>query len=287
MSEPFLVAGGIQHGLAHYRIYELDLADHILAGYSVMCGAAALVRPMNAARQCSKWANCQVTICSAMLVSEGVYHKSAEVFSSRMTRRRSLASPPLTISEDVVGASVTEPRRTRRTQTIADSLCRGLRLIVRPATDPVWLLFCYGSDGKLEKRSLGIYPKIGIEKARRRAWECRLQVKGFDRPRKRPSSITLAGLFILYEDTCRVSSEWGRLKSLTFFVFKPLIFQPLSRLSRQRLQGYIDSYESPGSMNTAVYALNKVVAWAETCGLVNRSSLPLIPPKAGRVPSAR
>ncbi len=31
--------------VAHYRIYELDPADHILAGYSVMCrsDAAALV----------------------------------------------------------------------------------------------------------------------------------------------------------------------------------------------------------------------------------------------------
>ena len=31
--------------IAHYRIYELDPADHILADYSVMCGsdAAALV----------------------------------------------------------------------------------------------------------------------------------------------------------------------------------------------------------------------------------------------------
>jgi hypothetical protein len=195
-------------------------------------------------------------------------------------RSRSLSSSPLAISEEVVGASLIEARRTGRTQTIADSLCRGLRLIVRPSADPIWLLFCYGSDGKLEKRSLGTYQKIGIEKARRRAWECRLQVKGFDRPRKRASSITLAELFILYEDTCPVSNEWGRLKSRTFFTFKPLIFQPLHRLSRQRLQSYIDSYEAPGSMRNTLYTLNKVVAWAEDCGLIHKSFQPLTPPGA-------
>ena len=197
-----------------------------------------------------------------------------------MARSRSLSSPHLTISEDVVGVSIVEARRTRRTQTIADSLCRGLRLIVRPSADPIWLLFCYGSDGTLERRPLGTYPKIGIEEARRRAWKCRLQVKGFDRPRKRPSRITLEELFILYEDTCRVPKDWGRQKSTTYFALKPFVFRPWSGLLRQQLQKYIDGYESPGSMHTAVYALNKVVAWAEGNGIIDKSPQPLTRPKA-------
>ena len=197
-----------------------------------------------------------------------------------MARSRSLSSPHLTISEDVVGVSIVEARRTRRTQTIADSLCRGLRLIVRPSADPIWLLFCYGSDGTLERRPLGTYPKIGIEEARRRAWKCRLQVKGFDRPRKRPSRITLEELFILYEGTCQVTKDWGRQKSTTHFALKPFVFRPWSSLLRQQLQKYIDSYESPGSMHTAVYALNKVVAWAEGSGIIDKSSQPLTRPKA-------
>jgi hypothetical protein len=197
-----------------------------------------------------------------------------------MARSRSLSSPALIISEAVVGAHVIKARRTKKMQVIADSQCRGLRLIVRPSADPNWLLFCYRADGKLEKRTLGSYPKISIEEARKRAWKCRLQVKGLDRPRKQSSSITLEKLFILYEDTCRVSDWWGRKKGTVFFVLKPFVFQPWTRLSWHRLQEYIDGYESPGTMHSAVYALNKVLAWAEERGIIAESAQRLIPPKA-------
>jgi hypothetical protein len=77
----------------------------------------------------------------------------------RLSRR----SPHETISETVIAAAVTEARETGRTQIVADTLCTALRLVVTPSANPRWLLFCYNKDGRLEKSSLGRYPKIGVE----------------------------------------------------------------------------------------------------------------------------
>ena len=197
-----------------------------------------------------------------------------------MARRRSLSSSPVAISEAVIGTTASEALRTGRAQTIADSRCRGLRLFVRPSEDPIWLLFCYGSDGKLEKRALGAYPGIGVDDARKRAWQHRLQVKGFARPRWHYPGITLEKLFMLYEDSCKVSDAWGLLKNRVFFALKPFVFRSWTGLSRRRLQKYIDDYESPGNMHHVVDAVNKVVTWAEESGILHKSSEPLAPPIA-------
>jgi hypothetical protein len=123
---------------------------------------------------------------------------------------------------------------------------------------------------------LGTYIRIGIEEARRKAWKCRLEVKGFSRPRKQPSGRTLEELFILYEDTCQVPNWWGRLRDKTFFALKPLVSRPWTSLSQQRVQKYIDRYVSPGSARMVVYALNKVLAWAEDSCLIDKASRPLV-----------
>jgi hypothetical protein len=182
------------------------------------------------------------------------------------------------ISETVIEGVMRETKVTGRAQTIADSQCSGLRLVVRTSADPLWLLFCYGAAGGLEKRALGNYPNIGVDRAREDAWKFRLKLKGIQRS-KSTRTITLERLFLLYESSNETSANWGRLKAKVIYALRPFVFRPWASVDSKKLQAYIDGYESPGNMRALVSTINKVIVWGGENGLIERLAQPLAPPK--------
>jgi hypothetical protein len=194
--------------------------------------------------------------------------------------RRS-CSPRVVISEAVIAAVVTEARETGRTQIVSDSRCTALRLVVtRPPMDPRWLLYCYNEDGRLEKTSLGHYPRMGAEEAREKAWKLRLRVKGIARPRRSGPDVTLEKLIILYENSHETSVHWGRQKDRIVHAFRPFVFRPWAKIDTKELQEYIDSYPSPGNMEKALQAVRAIVAWGKGSGIIDISMNTLTRPKA-------
>src|SRR5271166_137524 len=192
----------------------------------------------------------------------------------RLSRRS-----PHDISEAVIAAVVTEARETGRTQIIADGRCTGLRLFVTPSADSRWLLFCYDKDNRLKKVSLGRYPNIGVEEARKKAWKLRLQVKGIVRPRWPTPNVTLEKLILLYEDSCAPSVHWGRIKDKIIDTLRPFVFRAWATINLEELQEYIDSYPSPGNMRKVVSAVRTIVVWAQESGIIKVSTYTLAPPK--------
>jgi hypothetical protein len=196
----------------------------------------------------------------------------------RLTRR----SPREALSEAVIAALVTEATETGRTQIFSDSRCTALRLVVAPLTDPRWLFFCYNKDGRLEKGSIGRYPRIGVEEAREKAWRLRLQVKGIARPRHSIRYITLEKLLILYENSHETPVDWGRQKDKIVYALKPFVFRPWAKIDPKELQEYIDNYPSPGNMRKVRQAVRAIVAWGQENGVARMSTKTLTPKKARR-----
>jgi hypothetical protein len=188
--------------------------------------------------------------------------------------------PREAISEAVIAAVVTEARETGRPQVVADSQCTALRLVVTPLADPRWLFFCYNKDGRLEKSSLGRYPRVGVEEAREKAWRLRLQVKGISGRRSGAPDITLERLLMLYEHSRTTSIYWGRQKDKVVYVFKPFLFHSFAAIDLRKLQKYIDNYPSPGAMRSALRQVKTIVTWGKGSGIINISMNTLTPPKA-------
>ena len=181
-------------------------------------------------------------------------------------------SPREAISEDTIAAVVTEASATGRTQIVADTQCTALRLVVTPSADSSWLFFCYDKDGRLNKSLLGRYPKIGVAEARKRAWELRLQVKGYARSTCSTPDITLAKLMHLYEDGC-ASARWlGRRKDAAIHTLAPFAFRSWGEINPDELQKYIDSYPFPGGMLTALKTVKTIVAWGHKRGIIRMST---------------
>jgi hypothetical protein len=173
----------------------------------------------------------------------------------RLSRRL----PHEAITETVIASVIAEARETGRTQIVADTRCTALRLVVTPSADPRWLLFCYDKNGRLEKNSLGRYPRIGVEEARKKAWELRLQVKGIVRQRRSTPDLTLERLMQLYEDSCTTSVRWGRLKDNVIHTLRPFAFNSWAEVDLDELQEYIDSYPSQGNMLGVLRAVQRSI----------------------------
>jgi hypothetical protein len=182
----------------------------------------------------------------------------------RLSRR----SPREAISEATIAAMMIEASATGRTQIVADTRCTALRLVVTPSANSSWLLFCYHKDGRLNQSLLGRYPKIGVEEARKRAWELRLQVKGHARLRWNTPDITLERLIKLYENSCATSVHWGRHKDAVIHALASFAFRPWGKVDSEELQDYVDNYPSPGGMVTALKTVKTIVAWGHESGII-------------------
>jgi hypothetical protein len=190
-------------------------------------------------------------------------------------------SSPTAMSKAVIEATVIEARVMGRAQTVTDSRCTGLRLVARPSLDPVWQLSCYNRMGRREKHWLGAYPRVGLEKARQKARELRLKIKG-PRSKHHTSDVTLQRLFFLYEDGCATSHSWARTRDSVFYVLRYYIGRAWVGIDWEKLQQHVDRYPCPGNMRMVVYAVNKVVAWAEECGFIEKLMKRLVSPRPRR-----
>jgi hypothetical protein len=179
-------------------------------------------------------------------------------------------SSPVTISPAVILTALQDARRTARTLTLPDSRCLGLRLLVRPRLNPLWQVVCYGKSGRLEQLSLGVYPSVGTEEARRRARQIKLQVKGIVKMRSR--RVSLFDLFQMYEQESLAHPSWPKLTDTVYFCLKPFVFRSWVHINRRTLQGYVDGYPAYKNMMMAVWAVNKVVVWAEDAGLIEQGT---------------
>jgi Arm DNA-binding domain len=182
--------------------------------------------------------------------------------------RHSSRSQREAISETVIAAASAEVSKTGRIQIVVDAHCTALRLVVTPSGAPRWLLFCYNEQGTLEKRSIGHYPRIGIEEAREQAWKLRLKVKGFAGKATHPSEITLEKLVLLYETHCAKSVHWGDLKNDIIYALKPFVFCSLKAINTKKLKKYIDGYSSPGNMKKVLIKTRAIIAWGEESGAI-------------------
>jgi hypothetical protein len=184
--------------------------------------------------------------------------------------RASYLSPAVAISPAVIEAAIEDARRAARTVTLPDSRCPGLRILVRPRLSPLWKVVCYGESGRLEQLSLGVYPSVGTEEARKRAWQIRLRVKGLVKTPSR--QVSLFDLFQMYEQNSLAHPSWPKLADKVYFCLRPFAFRSWVHIGRRTLQRYVDQYPAHRNMMMAVWAVNKVIGWAEDAGLIKHGT---------------
>jgi hypothetical protein len=189
---------------------------------------------------------------------------------------------PIDISEEVIRACVERAKTTGKPQVLVDLRCPGLQLVVTGSVEPRWVHLCYNSERRLQKKLLGRYPRMSIEKARQRAWDSRIEVKTAQIPRVRSTSPTLKSLVLRYEKHNPTPRDWGRLKNRLLVAFQAYLLLPLASIDWRELQAHVDGYPAPRMMRDSLSVINRILAWAEQQGIIAGPAQTLsLRPRAG------
>ena len=143
-----------------------------------------------------------------------------------------------------------------------------------------WTLVTLNHQGRKEEHILGHYPRVTIAQARAKGWNLRLRIQMPKSYIRANSGITLEKLIFQCEGFAVAVPYLAQLRSKLCHAFQPFLFLPWSRVDRIEIQKHIDTYSNPGNMRQLLPSFQAMLWWAEERGLIAKSGVVLVPPKA-------
>jgi integrase len=195
---------------------------------------------------------------------------------------------PVNITESAITAALKRAKETGRRLELIDSAQSSLRIRISPSGSKSWSLSCRDQKGVMRRYPVGPHPQLGVSAARIEARKLIVKIKidGADpiaeRKRNRHSSegsITLTTLLNVYErDGATGRKSWPDAKRRISSVFKQVINQSLTQITRSELQIIADTYPAKMSASAAVRYLRPILKWGSKRGYVGEDLARIEPP---------
>jgi integrase len=192
------------------------------------------------------------------------------------------------ITESAISAALKKAKETGTRQELIDSIQSSLRIRISPTGGKSWSLSCRDQKGVMRRYPVGPHPQLGVSAARIEARKLIVKIKidGADpiaeRKRNRRSSegsITLTTLLNVYErDGATGRKSWPDAKRRISSVFKQVINQSLTEITRSELQIIADTYPAKMSASAAVRYLRPILKWGSKRGYVGEDLARIEPP---------